>query len=74
MKGLFYVRNGDFDVNGNSQLTGVVITRSGSVTVDGNVEAKNTDVTYDPSVLIGLSALSTGIQGRARTLSWWIEQ
>lgn len=74
MKGLFYVRNGDFDVNGKSQLTGVVITRSGSVTVDGNVEAKNTDVTYDPSVLIGLSALSTGIQGRARTLSWWIEQ
>lgn len=74
MKGIFYVRNGDFDVNGNSQLTGVVITRSGSVTVDGNVEAKNTDVTYDPSVLIGLSSLSTGIQGRARTLSWWVEQ
>jgi len=74
MKGLFYVRSGNFDVNGSSQLTGVVITRSGSVTVDADVEAKNTDVTYDPSVLSGLSALSTGIQGRARTLSWWIEQ
>lgn len=74
MKGLFYVRNGDFDVNGNSQFTGVVITRSGSVTTDGNVEAKNTDVTYDPSVLLALHDLNLEVKGRARTLSWWIEK
>ena len=45
-----------------------------TVTTDGNVEAKNTDVTYDPSVLLALHDLNLEVKGRARTLSWWIEK
>ncbi len=74
MHGIFYARNGDVRLNGNSDISGVVITRSGTVSVDGEVDAGGTDVTYDPSVLSNLIALNTRLLGRARTVSWWIEQ
>jgi len=74
MRGVFYAQNGNFEVNGNSQFQGVVITRSGTVSVEGEVDAGNTDVLYDPSVLSKLVALNARLLGRSRTVSWWIEQ
>lgn len=71
MRGFFYVRNGDFDLNGSHSVSGVVITRSGSV--QGDVEAGNADVTYDPAVLDSLGGLQVTILGKVRTTSWWLE-
>lgn len=71
LRGFFYVRNGDFELNGSHSVTGVVITRSGAV--QGDVEAGNANVTYDPAVLDTLGGLQVTILGKVRTTAWWLE-
>lgn len=71
LRGFFYVRNGDFELNGSHSVTGVVITRSGAV--QGDVEAGNANVTYDPAVLDTLGGLQVTILGKVRTSAWWLE-
>lgn len=72
LHGFFYVRNGDFDLNGSHLVTGVIITRSGSV--QGDVKAGNANVVYDPHALWALSGLELKIKGTMRAMSWWVEQ
>jgi Tfp pilus assembly protein PilV len=73
-KGIIYVRNGDFTLSGggtNSNITGIVIVRGGEL---GNLSGRTVNLTYDPSVIRGLSQFGFDLNSDQpfHVLSWFM--